>query len=114
MSARGKKLYVIVRGDLAPGLRAAQACHALRQFAAEHPEVDADWFTTSNTIVLLEVPDLEALSELCFELDSRGVRRASFIEPDIGHELTAIAVAPEGGRWLSRLPLAFNERRLAA
>jgi len=102
------KLYVVVRGDLEPGLRAAQACHAQRQFAAEHPEDDRVWFTNSNTIVLLEVPDIEALVDLTFALDRRDIKYARFIEPDLGHELTAIAVAPEGRSLCRRLPLAFK------
>jgi len=108
------KLYVVVRGDLGPGLRAAQACHALRQFVAEHPEIDKAWFETSNTIVLLEVPDLEALSDLTFELDRRDITYSQFIEPDIGHELTAVAVAPEGRSLCSRFRLAFQGEAYAA
>jgi len=79
-----EKLYVVVRGDLNPGLRAAQACHALRQFAADHPEADLEWFENSNTIVLLEVPDIEALADLAFALDRRDIKHAQFIEPDLG------------------------------
>ena len=108
------KLYVVVRGDLEPGLRAAQACHAQRQFAADHPEDDLDWFTKSNTIVLLEVPDIEALVDLTFRLDRRDIKYARFIEPDLGHELTAIAVAPEGRPLCQRLPLAFKGEAHAA
>lgn len=103
-----KKLYVVVRGDLEPGLRAAQSCHALRQFVEEHPETDQDWFKTSNTFVLLEVPDVEELAELTLVLDRRDIKYARFIEPDLGHELTAIAVAPEGRPHCSRFRLAFN------
>lgn len=102
------KLYVVVRGDLEPGLRAAQACHAQRQFAADHPEADLEWFENSNTIVLLEVPDIEALANLAFTLDRRNIKHARFIEPDLGHELTAIAIAPEGRSLCRRMPLAFN------
>jgi hypothetical protein len=108
------KLYVVVRGDLEPGLRAAQACHALRQFTADHPDADLEWFETSNTIVLLEVLDIDELSDLAFDLERQGARIAKFIEPDLGYELTAIAVAPEGRGRCGRLPLAFADAQEVA
>jgi len=103
-----QKLYIVVRGDLETGLRAAQACHALREFVAEHPAADQQWFATSNTIVLLEVEDIDQLSDLAFDLERHGIRIAKFIEPDLGYELTAIAVAGEGRNLCRRLPLAFE------
>ena len=49
------KLYVITRKDLTFGQQASQLCHALRQFAHEHPEIDKCWFDNSNYICLLSV-----------------------------------------------------------
>jgi peptidyl-tRNA hydrolase len=102
------KLYIVVRGDLSPGLRAAQACHAQRLFVEEHPEVDRDWYENSNTIVILEVRDIDELMDLAFDLDARNIRFSQFDEPDLQNEPTAIAVAPEGKGFLRRLPLAFE------
>lgn len=102
------KLYIVVRGDLSPGLRAAQACHAQRLFVEEHPEVDRDWYEKSNTIVILEVRDIDELMDLAFDLDAEDISFSQFHEPDLQNEPTAIAIAPEGRSFCRRLPLAFT------
>lgn len=48
------KLYIIVLKSLSSGLKAAQACHAARAFQEEHTAIEADWYRTSNNIVVLE------------------------------------------------------------
>lgn len=102
-----EKLYVIVRGDLAPGLLCAQACHGMRAFQAAHPEAEAGWFHGSNNIAILSVQDEPSLVALLELLESSGAPVASFREPDIGDQLTAIATIPKTRRALARLPLAL-------
>jgi peptidyl-tRNA hydrolase len=102
------KLYLVVRRDLTPGARAAQLCHAMRQFADEHPRVERAWFEASNTLVLLEVDDEPALAALASDASSRGVDVARFHEPDLGHALTAIALGPTARSLVRRLPLALR------
>lgn len=103
---------MIGRADLPPGLRAAQIGHALIQWVLEHGQ-------PPDNLVVLEVPDEEALldyADACcgMTMDSRGTttRYALFHEPDLEDDPrgwhTALAVGPEGGRFLSRLPLAFR------
>jgi hypothetical protein len=87
----------VVRGDLSPGQQAVQACHALRQFVEEHPEIDREWHRESNTLALLAVPDERALTCLWERARHGGVRHAVFREPDIGDALTAIALEPGAG-----------------
>ena len=100
------KLFIVGRRDLPPGLRVAQMFHAARQFAEEYPEIEGTWFRESNTIVLLEVPDEAALLELASRAE--GVPTSEFSEePDLG--LTALALAPEGYRLVSSLPLALRD-----
>lgn len=100
------RLYIVVRSDLSPGQQAVQACHALREFVEQHPFIDRKWFDESNTLVLLEVPDEKTLVRLGIKAQRAGVPFTEFREPDIGNELTAIAVAPSGRRLCRRLPLA--------
>jgi hypothetical protein len=52
-----KKLFLVVRADLPAGAQAVQAAHAMRAFADEHREIEAHWFTSSNTLAFLAVPD---------------------------------------------------------
>lgn len=86
-----KKLYVVVASALAAGLKMAQACHGMRQFIEEHPDIDRQWFTESNNIVVLQVDDVPSLADL---LEDHGVRLSRFHEPDLGGQLTAICVEP--------------------
>lgn len=106
----GDKLYLVTRADLPAGAQAVQAAHALRQFAAEHPEVDREWFERSNYLGLLTVPSEADLARLLAKAERRGIAAAAFREPDLGDSLTAIALGPcSGARALTRaLPLALS------
>jgi hypothetical protein len=97
------KLYIIVLASLRAGLKAAQACHALRAFVAEHPELDAAWYATSNNLVVLQCDELPPLADA---LEAQGFAVSRFHEPDLGDALTAVAVEPKARRRLARLPLA--------
>jgi len=101
-----QKLYIVVRADLSQGLKLAQACHALRAFGARHPEIDREWFERSNNIAVLVVPDEQKLRELLELTESRGLAVAPFLEPDLGDQMTALALEPSAKRFLRRLPLA--------
>ena len=84
----------MVRADLSPGQQAVQAMHALREFVQIHPEIDGDWYRSSNTLALLSVPSLEDLAALRATAGLRGIPYAEFREPDLRDELTAVALAP--------------------
>lgn len=106
-----EKLFVIVRADLPAGLQVAQACHALRQFVAEHPEVDKAWFEGSNNLVVLQVPsegDLTTLASRAHEVPT-----SVFREPDMGDQVTAIALGPTGSALVAQLPLALRTKLAA-
>ena len=107
-----EKLFVIVRADLPAGLQVAQACHALRQFVAEHPETDRAWFEGSNNLVVLQVPSEGALLALAER--AHGVPASVFREPDLGDQATAIAIGPAGSALVAQLPLALRVIRDAA
>lgn len=103
-----KKLFIIGRRDLPPGLRAAQMFHALTSFILGKPKETGEWFAKSNNLVLLEVQNKNTLKNLLAHLISKKIPVTSFCEPDLNNELTAIAVGPEGQRTLSSIPLAFK------
>ena len=101
------KLYIIVRNDLAPGLQAAQACHALRLFVEEHPAEEKKWYTESNNIVLLQVPNEAEL--LSLKKRANGYPASLFREPDVDDEATALALAPDAKPITSNLPLLLKD-----
>lgn len=90
----GDKLYLVTRRDIAPGYQAVQSCHAVRQFTADHPEVDVEWFTSSNYMALLSVENETELMRLLVAADDMQLRYSAFREPDVGGRITAIALEP--------------------
>ena len=101
------KLYVLVRSDLSMGARVAQAIHGARQFAAEHPIIELDWFQTSNTVAVLDVRDEAHLLDLTERADVFGIPHATFREPDMGDSTTVRVLGqhPNTRRITSSLPL---------
>lgn len=105
------KLRIITRADLLPGAQAAQAVHGAIAFAAAHPSLTKAWMRESNTVVLLVVPDGKALNALLRQAQAKQLNHALFVEPDMRHALTCIALAPgEKARELcANLPLALRQ-----
>lgn len=102
------KLFLVSRRDISPGRRAAMFCHASREFTEHHRTLDAEWYSKSNTLALLETENLDSLTALAEEAEMRGIPVARFVEPDLGNVLAAIAIAPSGRRLVRDLPLAFR------
>ena len=102
------KLFLVTRRDLTAGLRAAMLCHALREFGAGHGKIDEEWYSTSNTLVLLETENLDSLLALADQAVREGVPLSRFEEPDLGGALAALAIAPSGRKLVRDLPLAFQ------
>jgi len=106
----GDKLYVITRSDLDPGYQAVQSLHAGIQFAMEHTEIHREWFENSNYLGLLSVANEIELNNLIENAREQNINVSIFREPDIGDQITAIALAP-GARTkklCSRLKLALK------
>lgn len=82
--------------------------HAAMEFANEYKEEHKFWHATSNSLVVLTVKGERQLHDLCEKLSRMGLRASKFYEPDIGHELTAVALVPrlEAKKPLSSFPLA--------
>jgi hypothetical protein len=103
---------VITRSDMSPGYQAVQSMHALRQFIAEHPEIDKRWFEQSNYLGLLSVKNEQELVHLIEQARHHGICFAVFREPDIDNEITAIALEPglKSKKLCSKLPLALRSK----
>lgn len=76
-------------------------------FAVAHPALLSDWHRTSNTLVLLSVPDELSLHWLHEDARAAGLRSSAFHEPDLGGALTAVALEPAAHRLVRHLPLAL-------
>ncbi len=107
----GDKLYLITREDILPGYQAVQSCHAIRQFTADHPDIDGEWFTASNYLCLLSAPTERELMRLLVIAEDHGLKSSAFREPDIGGQITAIAIEPhpKTAKILEHLPLALSK-----
>ncbi len=105
------RLYVAVRSDLPSGLQMAQAVHAAFEFTRDHPTEVADWLLTSNYLVIVSVPDEDALYSLIERAGYRGITRTAVREPDIDDQITAVALGPGDAarRLCANLPLAGRE-----
>lgn len=104
--ANPTQLYVVVDSALSPGAKACQAAHALRAYADAYPNIERQWWATSNTLVLLETSTLETLE---LKAHTQGISCVRFVEPDWAPEgtLTALVLGPEGRKLVSSLKLAF-------
>ena len=91
------KLYVLVRRDLPKSYRMVQGMHAAALYAAKtHPYGsdynDKAWRADTGTIVALLVNDEEHLTHIQKYMSTTiGIPVASWWEPDLDNELTAVA-----------------------
>ena len=101
----------MTRQDLRAGYQAVQSCHAIPEFAKEHPETYKRWDDNSKTIALLSVPNEHHLQHLVKDLAQKGIRYSIFNEPDIDNQMTAVAIEPhqEAYKLCASFPLALRE-----
>lgn len=107
----GDKLTLVTRRDISPGYQAVQSCHAIRQFTADHPEIDGEWFKSSNFLALLSVENEIELMRLLVAASDAGIKSAIWREEDVGGAITAIALEPSAStvQLCKGLPLALKE-----
>lgn len=98
----GDKLYVVTRADLPGsfGFKAAQLCHAAREFVKEHSGIEQNWFEISNHIGILEVENTWELISLVDLAIERNIKFSMFNEPDLDGSLTAVTFEPLAKRML--------------
>lgn len=101
---------MIVRGDLPFKHQAVQAGHAAIQFQHQHKSLAEEWHDKSNHLVYLEAKDESDLAMYIHKLSDLKIAHSVFIEPDFGHQITAVAIEPceKARKLLSNLPLAFK------
>lgn len=84
-------MYVLVRTDLSVPQQCVQAAHAAIEatkrwpYTGDHPH-----------LVVLGVPSEAKLLQALDRIRAAGIRAVPFIEPDIGHQTTAVATEPVG------------------
>jgi hypothetical protein len=77
----------------------------------DHPDIDREWYSKSNYLGLLSVKTENELMALFRKACQYGIRCSVFREPDIGDQITAIALepGPMSKRLCSKLPLALKD-----
>ena len=81
------------------------------QACIEWPDAIARWHETSNNVVVVQVPDEDALLELAMKANAGEVPVCVFFEPDLEEAATAVAFQPGPGARIvcANLPLAGKE-----
>ena len=103
-----RRLYIVVREDLPPGASShSQVAHALTEYSFKYPRDFKEWHDNSNTLVVCQVPDMNALLDLVERAAFEHVPRALFLEPDLDDTLTAVAFEPgvRSEKFLKKLDL---------
>lgn len=90
----------------------AQAIHAAFGFAHANPDVTTEWLRDSQFLVVVSVPDEQALMDLTYAADDRDIITHLWREPDLRDQATAVALAPVPAtmKLCSNLPLAGREK----
>ena len=83
-----------MRKDLPIGLQLAQSCHVVFSFSQEHSLETKLWMEKSNYICCLAASDENELYQLIDSAEQNNIRFSVFKEPDIGDQITAVALAP--------------------
>ena len=83
-----------MREDLSFPQQAVQSCHACIEAAKAF---SVDRLETHPSVIILSAKNEQRLHRVRKYLVDQGVRHVHFYEPDIGHELTAIATEPIRG-----------------
>jgi hypothetical protein len=105
-----RRLYVVVRDDLLPGLQISQSIHAKDEFTHAFPETEMAWRKTSNTIIILSTNAFE-LEGIIRNADILGIKHSVFMEPDLYGQVTAVALEPGNLTVgiVSNFPLALKD-----
>ena len=92
------------------GYQICQVAHALTEFIFKFPFLSYYWRKKSNYLAVLSVQQEAGLLSLWHQLEAQKIRHTIFKEPDIGGQITAIAIEPsETSRKLcAGIPLALK------
>lgn len=86
----------------------------MADFIFQFPKEARIWHDTSNYIIILSVPTEQHLRDLSKSLGPLGINHTTFKEPDIGSEITALALCPGPGvkKFCQGMPLALCNREV--
>ena len=106
------KLVTVTRADLSDGYKAVQSTHAAINFIFEHPGRAGPWFHNSNYLIELEAKDENELKHLIHKCEYHQLAYTVFREPDIGNQITAIAIEPskQTQKLVRKIPLLFKNK----
>ena len=101
------KLIVVTRRDIHVGYQSVQSAHAGIEFQHEFPQIAQKWHNTSNYLVFLTTDDEFHLERIIQKAIRKGIKISVFREPDIGNQITAVALEPSDAtkKITSHLPL---------
>lgn len=95
IDTKRERIYTITRKDISPSQKAVQSMHAGMQYMIDHnPHLDFKW--NNGSIICLELGTEKALRRWIKKLKDRGIKISIFREPDMNHEITAIAALHQG------------------
>jgi len=88
-----------------------QSAHAIADFGINYPKEFQYWHSSSNYLACLSVKDEISLQMLASKLSKENIKHITFREPDLGNQITAIAIEPSDmtRRICSSFPLALKE-----
>ena len=94
------------------GYKAVQSTHAAINFIFEHPGRAGPWFHNSNYLIQLELKNEKQLKLLIDKCEQYQLAYTVFREPDIGNQITAIAIEPSliTQKLVSKIPLLFKNK----
>lgn len=94
------------------GYQAVQSTHAAINFIFEWPARASPWFNESNTLVQLTVKNEHQLRLLIGNCERHQLCHTVFREPDIGNQITAVAIEPSPltQKLVSKLPLLLKDK----
>lgn len=102
---------MVTHAGLSRGQKATQSTHAAFKFAHEHPVITDDWYLNSTYLVLVTAKSSYHLELIADQAEQADLVVSRWFEPDMGDELTAIAIAPSliASKLMANLPLTLRE-----
>lgn len=88
---KGDFITIITRKDLTPGYKVVQSAHSLADFAVKYNEEFREWHFNSNYLCCLEASE-SRIEIILSKLDELKIKYSVFLEPDIGNQMTAVAI----------------------
>lgn len=90
-----ERIYTITRKDMSYEQKTVQSVHAAGQYLIDHnPHMEMKW--NNGSIICLELGSEKSLKKWLKKLEERGIKCSYFREPDMNHEITAIAALHKG------------------